>query len=99
MKRILLVLLLFVSVQAYAQTNGITYQAVIINPISKNSSSATSIPLANKQICMMFKITDANSVLEYQETYKTTTDVYGLVNLIIGKGTQVGGYATTFDKI
>ncbi|WP_017258584.1 beta strand repeat-containing protein [Pedobacter arcticus] len=99
MKKIILFFFLFANVQLYAQTNGITYQAVIINPISKNAGSTTSIPLANKQICMMFKIVDANAIVEYQETSKITTDVYGLVNLIIGKGTQVGGYASTFDKI
>ena len=47
--------------------------------------------MASKNICLQFSIIDATSQLEYQETFTTTTDEFGMVNLVIGNGVQVGG--------
>lgn len=101
MKKILLLLTLLVSVFTFAQSNGITYQAVIYN---SNGESIPGIqnpnsPLVNKSICLQFGIIDSNNLTEYQEKIIVTTDSFGMVNLIIGNGTQTGGYASSFDAI
>ena len=85
----------------YSQSTGITYQALIINPQGENVPGVnnTSAPLANKDICMRFSIYDNNNQAEYVETIKTTTDKSGIVNLIIGSGSKVGGYASSFSAI
>ena len=101
MKKIVATLLLFMSFIGFTQTNGITYQAVIINPSGEELPGVnnTNAPLANKNICLKFSIIDHNSQLEYIETIQTTTDEFGMVNLIIGSGFQVGGYAASFSNI
>ena len=101
MKKIAATLLLFMSFIGYTQTNGITYQAVIINPSGEELPGVnnTNAPLANKNICLKFSIIDQNSQLEYVETIQTTTDEFGMVNLIIGTGVQVAGYASSFSTI
>ncbi|MEN8885493.1 MAG: hypothetical protein ABF246_03825, partial [Winogradskyella sp.] len=102
MKRIILAaFLLCVSLIGYTQTNGITYQAVIINPEAQELSGTNQFntPLANRNICMQFSILDENLDIEYQETISVNTDEFGMVNLIIGTGNQTGGYANTFQNI
>ena len=101
MKKILATLLLFMSIIGYSQTNGITYQAVIINPAGEQLPGVnnTNAPLANKNICLKFSIIDNNSQSEYIETVQTTTDEFGMVNLVIGTGVQIGGYASSFSNI
>ena len=101
MKKILLFLAFILSTFSFAQTNGITYQAVIY---SANGESVPGInnanaPLANRKICLQFSIVDDFSQTEYQEKVIVTTDDYGMVNLIIGTGTQTGGYANSFESI
>lgn len=105
MKKIIysLVLTLVVAVVAHSQTKGITYQAVIYDPQYQQQTLPGAdnglIPYANKEICMKFEITDSNSNRVYIETQKTTTDAFGIVNTIIGKGTRIGGIVTSFDLI
>ena len=81
--------------------NGITYQAVIYNPLPKNfpGSNLENIPMANKAICIQFTLVDAVSRTEYQETIATTTDQFGMVNLIIGSGKQSGGYVASYANV
>jgi hypothetical protein len=57
MKKIVATLLLFISLFGYSQTNGITYQAVIINPSGEElpGINNTNEPLANKNICLKNK--------------------------------------------
>ena len=101
MKKITSLLLLFVSTVFYAQSSGITYQAIIYNPngeVTPGYNNANS-PLANKSVCLQFSIIDAASQTEYQEKITTTTDEFGMVNLVIGTGIQTGGYATSFSAI
>lgn len=101
MKRIITLLVLLTTSLFYAQTTGITYQAVIYNPTGEilpgnNNQNAV---LANKDICLRFSIKDATTNLEYQETQKVKTDEFGMVNVVIGQGGQIGGYASNFDAI
>ncbi|MEL1241379.1 beta strand repeat-containing protein [Flavobacterium flavipallidum] len=101
MKKIITLFILFVATQIFAQTNGITYQAVILNPKGEQLPGVnnSNSPLLNKDICMVFKFVDEFSNVEYQETIQTKTDQFGMVNLLIGSGTQTGGYATSFQNI
>jgi hypothetical protein len=100
MKKVYLIITFFISIIAFSQ-NGISYQALIINPSGEQLPGVnnTNAPLSNKLICLKFSILDSNSNLEYIETHKITTDAYGIVNLIIGTGNQIGGYASTFSNI
>ncbi|MEN9987265.1 MAG: hypothetical protein RLZZ585_304 [Bacteroidota bacterium] len=101
MKNLYFIFLLFVSVNLSAQTKGITYQAIIYNPSGESIpgvNNATA-PMANKSVCLQFSIIDASSQIEYQEAISTTTDEYGMVNLVIGNGVQSSGYASSFSTI
>ena len=101
MKKIITLFILFVATQIFAQNNGISYQAIILNPKGEQLpgvNNSTS-PLANKNICMVFKFVDEFSNIEYQETIQTKTDGFGMVNLVIGSGNQTAGYAASFKDI
>jgi hypothetical protein len=102
MKKTILFIFLLVSSLSFAQKKGITYQAVIYNPKMGQLPGQNDklSPLANASICMSFEIDDLNSSTPaYRETIKTTTDTYGMVNLIIGSGSSGGGSATSFQAI
>jgi|UPI000485B6B6 hypothetical protein len=101
MRKIVISLLLFMSFIGYSQTNGITYQALILNPNGEQLPGVnnSNTPLANTFICLKFTIIDQNSLAEYIETARTTTDEFGMVNLIIGTGERIGGYATSFSNV
>jgi hypothetical protein len=100
MKRFLL-LLLFVSSLGFAQSSGITYQAVIYNPNGEELPGVDNpyAPLTNQEVCLQFGIVDASGSVEYQEEVQVTTDAFGMVNLLIGTNTQTGGYAADFAGI
>ena len=89
MKKIYLLTLLLFSLFSNAQ-NGITYQAVILNPKGEELPGADNSrsPLVNQTISLRFNIVVSGNQLEYQETIVTTTDEFGMVNLIIGSGVQ-----------
>ena len=100
MKKYYTLLLLFIIGLANAQ-NGITYQAVILNPNSEELPGADNsrLPIINQSICLDFKIINAASQVDYQETLTTKTDEFGMVNVIIGTGTRKAGIATLFKNI
>jgi hypothetical protein len=102
MKKTILYIFLLVSVVSFAQTKGITYQAVIYNPEMGQLPGQNNklSPLANAAICMSFEIDNVNSATSvYTETINTTTDAYGMINLIIGSGARIGGSAASFETI
>ena len=101
MKKILTILLLFLATIGLTQNSGITYQAVIYGPNGQQLPGVNNQQyiLANKTICLRFSIIDHTGTVEYQETIVTTTDKFGMVNLLIGTGTQVSGYAPNFTGI
>ena len=101
MKKILTIVILFIASIGFAQNSGITYQAVIYGPNGQQlpGSNNQQYILANKTICLRFSIIDQTGTIEYQETIVTTTDKFGMVNLLIGTGTQVSGYAPNFAGI
>ncbi|MCL9770575.1 hypothetical protein NAT47_09100 [Flavobacterium sp. HXWNR69] len=101
MKKILLFFTFLVTSFVFSQTSGITYQAVIYKPNGDALPGVNNnnVPLALKNICIQFTIVDFTNTTEYKENITTTTDKYGMVNLIIGTGNQVGGYASSFTNI
>jgi hypothetical protein len=101
MKKYYVLFLLLMCSFVFSQTNGITYQALILNPSAQQIPGVNdnNAPLANKAICLQFAILDYNGQIEYSETMQTTTDAYGMVNLIIGTGNRNAGYAETFSDI
>ena len=82
----------------YGQTDGFSYQAVILDP----SQEKLELPgvddpyafLIDKALDMRFTITNSNGVTEYQEIHSTKTDNFGMVNLIIGNGSPTLGVFT-----
>ncbi len=87
MKRLFTItLLLIVSISIFAQTDGISYQAVIIDP------NVEEIPgvniegniLPNAAIAIRFTVFDATNAEEFEEVHITKTDQYGMINLMIG---------------
>lgn len=92
MKKIQFWFLILFSSFIYSQTNGISYQVVILDP---NGNT----PLANQTICLQFKILNSSSLIDYQETITSSTDDFGMINTIIGSGLPSGGSAATFNDI
>ena len=101
MKKIYLLVLFVFGFSAFAQQKGISYQAVIINPkaVAAPGFNGTSIPLANKSICLSFQIMNSANQVEYQESQSITTDAYGMVNVVIGTGTSGSGLVANLDAV
>lgn len=101
MNKLYLLLLLVIGSTAFGQQKGISYQAVIINPneIKAPGYNATAIPLANKAICMSFKVVNSTNQVEYQESQSITTDGYGMINVVIGTGNTGAGLVSTLEAV
>ena len=101
MRKIFYLLLLLSTSFFYGQTSGISYQAVIYNPNGQNIPGVNiqNSPMVNRPVCLRFNLIDNLSQLEYQEVIQTTTDEFGMVNLIIGSGNQTGGYSSSFNSV
>lgn len=101
MNKLYLLLLLVIGSTAFGQQKGISYQAVIINPneIKAPGYNATAIPLANKAICMSFKVVNSTNQVEYQESQSITTDGYGMINVVIGTGNTGAGLVSTLESV
>ena len=80
MKKIIFLFLFFVGTLSYSQTNGITYQAVIMNTQGNQSSSANTpnSPLIKRNVCLSFTLIDEFSNIEYQESVPAKTDQFGI---------------------
>lgn len=84
-----------------AQTEGITYQAVLVdnNPDEIPGIDVPSNNIPNKELAIRFTILDGMGDVEYQETQDTQTDDYGTISLTIGLGQTTGESMGTFDQI
>ncbi|AUP77773.1 hypothetical protein [Flavivirga eckloniae] len=94
-KPFLTLILTFFYFLSFSQTDGITYQAVIIdnNPQEIPGVDIPSNNLPNTDLQVRFTIIDDGGNAEYQETQSTTTDPYGMINLVMGKGTpNIGAF-------
>ena len=90
MKNLYFLLAFFFSLQVFAQApEGINYQMVVrdfSNTLISNSTMALQVQVRQ---------TSATGPIVYQEQHTVTTNVQGIVNLVIGNGTaQVGTFAT-----
>jgi hypothetical protein len=102
MKRILLLsFIISTALHLFAQTEGITYQAVIINPNGQElpGVDAEGNILPNAEISIRFTIIDENNTEEYQEIQNTLTDEYGMVNLLIGQANQDAFLQINWDGV
>ena len=102
MKKIICLLIFLNSINfIYSQRTGISYQALILNSYAEELPGYNNprSPLVNKDICLEFAIIDDTNSTEYTETQTVRTDAYGMVNLIIGTGNQVGGSANSWKDI
>jgi len=89
MKKILtLFCFLCITVQAFAQTDGMTYQAVIISPDALELPGINSEGnyLPNTTIAIRFTIYNQFNQVEFWEIQTTDTDDFGRINLLIGDG-------------
>ena len=98
MKRLLTlaaVCLFAFQLNAQALPQGIAYQAVAVKegPYSLAGQNAPSIYWSNKDIQVRFTILDKypSGTSQYSEVHATTTDGFGVFNLIIGQGEVLSG--------
>lgn len=86
MKKVLIALFVLFCLQLTAQTDGISYQAVIIGPDNQElpGVDAEGNILPNATISIRFTIL-REQFEEYQEEQTTNTDQYGRINLLIGQ--------------
>ena len=98
---LLILFLIACSFSAIAQIDGISYQAVIIdnNPQEIPGVDIAANNLPNHTLEVRFTIIDVNGTTEYQETHKTETDPFGMINLMIGQGETTGESAGQFNQI
>ncbi|MBO6606903.1 hypothetical protein [Psychroserpens sp.] len=102
MKKITLLITLFMtSLFVNAQTDGINYQAVIIdnNPQEIPGVDIPSNNLPNKPLEVQFTIFEDGNTIVYQETHLTETDPFGMINLMIGQGSITGSSPALFEQI
>lgn len=92
-KLVLLAIVLLASIQISAQTDGMSYQAVILNPKAQEIPGAdvSGNVLPNKSLSVRFTITSSAGSVVYQEVHNTVTDGYGMINLVIGHGSFPSG--------
>ena len=101
MKKILVLLFFFMAVLGRAQS-GISYQAVIMSSVAGQLPGADNpkSPLVDSPICLRLAITSPSGV-DYQENITTTTDSFGMVNVVFGDGSRpkTGGTAANLAAI
>ena len=83
---------LFATSNSYSQApDGINYQAVIRN-VSNTLVANTTIAIR-----IQIKQTSASGTIVFQERHSVTTSAQGVVNLVIGQGTLLGGNFSTIN--
>jgi len=99
-KNIYLLIFIFCSISFFGQTDGLTYQAVILddNALELPGQDLAENYLSNGEITLKFTIYDHLNTVVYQEVQLTTTDVFGLINVVIGQGEKIGGIVS-FNEI
>ena len=91
-KNILFLALLLLSTTSFGQApDGINYQAVIRN-LSGNLVANNTIAIR-----IQVKQTSASGTIVFQERHSVTTSAQGVVNLVIGQGTLLGGNFSTIN--
>lgn len=100
-KFIFLGLLCFAMGKLSGQIQGISYQAVIIDktPQEVPGRDITGNIMPNKPVMVRFSILDAAGTIEYQEEHAAVTDMYGMINLVIGNGIRTASSPNAFSDI
>lgn len=102
MKTKYIFLLSFLSfLTAFGQTEGITYQAVLVdnNPDEIPGVDVPSSNIPEQPLTIRFSILNADGNTEFQETQETQTDPYGTINLTIGTGEVTSESSVAFNQI
>src|SRR4030042_562314 len=102
MKKLIIIgLSLFLMCKLSGQTQGISYQAVIIDktPQEVPGRDITGNIIPNQPVMVRISILDAAGTIEFQEEHAVTTDMYGMINLVIGKGTMTAFSPNPFTEI
>ncbi|WOC39349.1 hypothetical protein [Polaribacter sp. HL-MS24] len=90
--QLLFFLVLMSAPYLYAQTPGLNYQALILNntpiEIPGTDVKENQTPLGFEDVLFRFSITN-NEIVEYMEEQSVTTDINGMVSLIVGEGTAI----------
>ncbi|MBX2828414.1 MAG: hypothetical protein KTR22_09630 [Flavobacteriaceae bacterium] len=97
MKRLFYILIFLAGIGLQAQTDGLTYQAIILDPNVQElpGVNAAGNVLPNTEVTLRFSIIKGDGSLEYREQHQTRTDADGMVNLVIGQGEQLSQSAFT----
>lgn len=100
MRKALTLLAVLVATALVGQTDGLTYQAVIIdnNPQEIPGVDITGNVLSEGEVWLRFTIINQGAT-EYQEVHQTTTDRYGMVSLVIGGGEMLSSSPLLFTEI
>lgn len=101
MKTLATILFLAVAVQAFSQTDALSYQAIIIDENEREipGLDISGNYLAETEVSLQFTIRDQSGNPEYQEIQTVTTDRYGMVNLTIGQGDITPESSGLFNEI
>ena len=93
MKRVVTIILVFCLANIFAQSpQGINYQSIIRN------SAGTMLP--STAVLVEFKLYNGLAgPLVYFEKHNTTTNSFGMANLIIGQGTPITGAFNTINWV
>ena len=97
MKKLLFLLLVLSGGYLAAQTDGLNYQAVILDPSIQElpGQDISNNILPNQDIELRFTILNANGTADYQEIQTAQTDAFGMVNVTIGQGNSTGAKGFT----
>ncbi|WP_020529654.1 hypothetical protein [Flexithrix dorotheae] len=103
MKFLLINFLLFfiISSSIYAQSHGISYQAVLIdeNAFEIPGVDIVGSHIGDTELTIRFSILNAAGGTDYQEEQLTKTDEFGMINVIIGEGNSTGNSPGNFEDI
>ncbi|WP_306640882.1 hypothetical protein [Sanyastnella coralliicola] len=102
MKKLIILILCAVALfRVSAQTDGFSYQALIIDQNAQEIPGVdiTGNYLVEASISLLFTVYNSDSDVEYQELHETMTDRFGMVNLIIGSGEHTGFGNESFNMI
>ena len=96
-----LIFFLLAALKLPGQIQGLNYQAVIIdkNPQEIPGKDISGNIMPNQPIMVRFSVLDAAGTIEYQEEHATITDLYGMINLVIGQGTPTASSPNLFSGI
>jgi hypothetical protein len=96
-----LLLTFLLPLSLFSQSQGLSYQAVILDqdPQEVPGVDVTGNILPNHELMVRFSILDSMGTIDYQEEQQTTTDAYGMINLIIGEGISTPSSPGVFKDI